>query len=47
MTGDSIWIFTTMALASALTLVVTGAMLYSVYEIVGERMAFWDRGEGK
>ena len=44
---DTIWFLTSVALASALTIVVTAAMIYSVYEIVGERIAFWQRRQGK
>lgn len=37
------WFLIPAILATLLTLVVTGAMIYALHEIINERMTFWQR----
>ena len=43
MADFGVWVMTSVVLAAGLSLIVAGAMIYSVLEIVHERLAFWER----
>lgn len=43
MTDFGFWFVFPALLATLLTVVVAGAMIYSLCEIIGERMIFWER----